>query len=116
MAELILSGRVEKFADIQPERVRLTGRVGDPVSMTVRIVPRPEYSFKIKNIRAMRGDYIRFGVTPMTADGKPYYELTISSTRQEPGRIVDAVTLETDSPIRPQIQIQVFGEIIPASK
>lgn len=108
-----MTGKVEKFADIQPERVRLTGRMGDPVSVTVRIVPRPDHPFKIKNVRAMRGDYIRSEITPREADGKPYYELTISSTRQEPGRIVDVVNLETDSPVRPQLQVHVFGEIIP---
>ncbi len=112
MVELTLTGKVEKFADIQPERVRLTGKVGDPVSMTVRIVPRPEHPFKITNIRAMRGEHIRFGMIPMMTEGKTYYELTISSTRQEPGRIVDVINLETDSPIRPQIQVQVFGEVI----
>lgn len=114
MVELTLSGRVEKFADIRPERVRLSGRVGDPVSVTVLIVPREDHPFEIKNIRAMRGDHIRFGLTPVMADGKPRYELTIASTRQEPGRIVDVLKLQTDSPIRPQLQVQVFGEIIPA--
>jgi hypothetical protein len=90
--------------------------VGDPVSVTVRIVPRPEHLFKIKSIRAMRGEHIRFALKPLVDRGKTFYELTISSTRQEPGRIVDAVSLETDSPVRPQIQVQVFGEIIAAKQ
>jgi hypothetical protein len=114
--ELILTGRVEKFADIQPERVRLNGRVGDPVSVTVRIVPRPKHPFKITNIRAMRGEHIRFALKHLVDGGKTSYELTISSIRQEPGRIVDAVGLETDSTILPLIQVQVFGEIIAAKQ
>ncbi len=86
------------------------------MSVTVRIVPRPEHPFKIKSIRALRGEHIRFALKPLVDGSQPSYELTISSTRQEPGRIVDAVSLETDSPIRPQIQVQVFGEIIAAKQ
>ncbi|MCU0560711.1 MAG: hypothetical protein MUD16_11045 [Desulfobacterales bacterium] len=114
--ELVVTGKVEPFADIQPERARLTGRVGDPVSVTVRIAPRPDHPFKIKNVRTMRGDAIRSEINSREADGKPYYELTISSTRQEPGRIVDVIYVETDSRVRPQLQVHVFGEIIPALK
>jgi hypothetical protein len=114
VVELVLTGKVEKFAEIQPERVRLTGRMGDPVSVTVRIVPRDEHPFKIKNVRAMRGQYIQSSLAVREEGGKPYYELTVSSTRQEPGRIVDVVNLETDSRVRPQLQVHVFGEIIPA--
>ncbi|MFO7687179.1 MAG: hypothetical protein R6V60_13935 [Desulfobacterales bacterium] len=112
--ELLLTGKVEKFADIQPERVRLTGRISDPVSVTVRIVPRPDHPFKIKSVRAMRGQYIQFSLAVREESGKPYYELTVSSTRPEPGRIVDVVNLETDSQVQPRLQVHVFGEIIPA--
>lgn len=112
--ELTLAGHVEKFADIQPERVRLTGRLNEKTSAAVRIVPRPEHPFKITQVQAMRGEHIRVASTPLAAEGKPYYELTITSIRQEPGRIVDVVTIETDSSVRPQIQVQVFGEILPA--
>jgi hypothetical protein len=114
VVELALTGKVEKFVDIQPERVRLTGRVGDPVSVIVRIVPRPDHPFKIKSVRAMRGQYIQSNLAAREEGGKPYYELTVSSTRPEPGRIVDVVYLETDSPVRPQLQVHVFGDIIPA--
>jgi hypothetical protein len=113
---LTLSGAVEKFADVQPERVFLNGRMGDPVSASVRIVPRPDYPFKIKNVRTKTGQHIRPTVAIREDGGKSYYELTVNSSRQQPGRIVDVVYLDTDSPVRPQIAVPVFGQIVPASR
>lgn len=109
-----MTGKVEKFAEIQPERVRLTGRLGDPVNVTVRIIPRADHPFKIKSVRATRGQYIQSSLAVREEGGRPYYELTVSSTRPEPGRIVDVVNIETDSQVRPRLQVHVFGEIIPA--
>jgi hypothetical protein len=114
--ELMVSGMVEKFAEIRPERVRLSGRVGEPVTAVAEIVPRPDYPFKIKNIRAMNGRHIRFSLANKTAAGNTIYEITVTSTRQDAGSISDVVYLDTDSPIRPTLQVTVSGTIIDAKK
>ena len=114
--ELMVSGMVEKFAEIRPERVRLSGRVGEPVTAVAEIVPRPDYPFKIKNIRVMNGRHIRFSLANKTAAGNTIYEITVTSTRQDAGSISDVVYLDTDSPIRPTLQVTVSGMIIDAKK
>ena len=114
--ELTVSGMVEKFAEIRPARVRLSGRVDELVTAVAEIVPRPDYPFNIKNIRAMNGRHIRFSLANKTAAGKTIYEITITSTRLDAGSISDVVYVDTDSPIRPTLQVTVFGTIIAAKK
>jgi hypothetical protein len=46
----------------------------------------------------------------------PVYQLTVTGSRQTPGRISDVIYLETDSKIRPTLNVPVFGTIIEAKK
>lgn len=64
----------------------------------------------------MNGRFIRFTLENKTHANGTIYELTITSTRQQPGPISDVIYLETDSPIRPLLQVPVFGTIIEARK
>jgi hypothetical protein len=114
--ELMVSGLVEKFAEIRPANIRLTGRVGDPVTATAEIVPRADYPFTIKNIRASKGRHIRFNLAEKMEAGKAFFELTVSSIRQDPGPISDVIHLYIDSPIRPSLMVPVSGTIIEAKK
>ena len=114
--ELMVSGMVEKFAEIRPGSVRLSGRVDEPVTAVAEIVPRSDHPFKIKNIRAMNGRHIRFSLADKTAAGRTIYEITVTSTRPDPGGISDVIYVDTDSPIRPTLQVTVSGTIIDAKK
>jgi len=116
VVELMVSGTVETFADIRPKHMQLSGRVGEPVTAVAEIAPRPDYPFKIKNIRAMKGHHIQFSLANKAASGGTIYELTITSTRQDAGSISDVIYVDTDSPIRPTLQVTVFGTIIAAKK
>jgi hypothetical protein len=114
--ELMVSGMVEVFAEIRPKHLRFTGKTGELLTTVVEIIPRPEYPFKIKNVYAMNGQHIRLSLADKTQTGSPVYELTVTGSRQEPGRISDVIHLETDSQIRPMLQVPVFGTIIEAKK
>ena len=92
------------------------GRLGEPVAAVVQIVPRPDRPFKIKNIRATRGYHIRFSLADKPGADGTRYELTITSARQDAGSISDVILLDTDSPIRPTLQVTVFGMINEAKK
>jgi hypothetical protein len=112
----MVSGTVEVFAEIRPKHVQFSGRAGELAGATVAIVPRTEHPFKIKNIRAMRGRDIRFSLANKTTPSGTMYELTITSTRQDAGRISDVIYIDTDSQIRPTLQVTVFGTITEAKK
>ncbi len=109
--ELMLSGRVEAFADIQPKSVLLRAKAGETASAVARILPRPERPFAIRNLRAVKGRDIRFQLAQKSGPSGTVYELTIFSTRKEPGRIADMVVIETDHPARPALQVMVTGVV-----
>jgi len=64
----------------------------------------------------MRRRSCNFSLANKTAAGISIYEITVSSTRPDPGGISDVVYLDTDSPIRPTLQVTVSGTIIGAKK
>lgn len=107
--ELMVTGRVEAFADIQPKTVSLRAKAGETVSAVARIIPRPERPFAIRNLRAVNGRDIRFELTQKVGPAGKLYEITIFNTRREPGRIADMVVIETDHPERPALQVMVTG-------
>jgi hypothetical protein len=51
-----------------------------------------------------------------TAAGSTIYEITVTSTRPDRGGISDVIYMDTDSPIRPTLQVTVSGTIIDAKK
>jgi hypothetical protein len=106
-----VTGAVEKFAGIEPERVRLAGRVGQPVEAIVKIVPRDEYPFKIENARAMIGKYIERHLEEKKIGERRAYLLTVRNTKTDAGQYSDRIILETDSPIRPKLQVSVYARI-----
>jgi hypothetical protein len=110
--ELAVSGKVEVFADIRPKSLRLAGQLGHPVTLTAEIIPRADQPFKIKNARAMNGQYLQFNLADKVKEGQKVYELTVTNTRREPGRFSDVIYLETDSPIRPMLQVPIYGIIV----
>jgi len=107
---------VEKFVDLKPKYVRLTGYSGTRIAVPVRIAPTAKYPFKIINITARDGNFIKYTLT----EGKPgqgnAYTLLIENTRSDKGRYMDLLTLKTDSQIQPNLLIRVYGNILEPDK
>ncbi len=68
--KLKISGMVETFAEITPNRVRLTGKAGDLISTTAIIKPKKEYPFKLLEAKAKQGTNFSFELENKTIDGK----------------------------------------------
>jgi hypothetical protein len=102
---------VERFADVRPERVRLAGPAGRPLSAEVEIVPRNGFPFTIGQIQAKNGQFIRFAITERCSDGKNRCVIRVENTRTEKGGYYDVLYVHTDSKIRPSIPIQITGLI-----
>jgi hypothetical protein len=108
---LTVSGSVKNFATITPSNIRLFGTVGEPVKETVRIVPEDGYPFKILETKIQIGRDIRFELTAEKQPSGGAYLLTVENVKQETGRYHDTIFLMTDSRVKPQISIQVYGRI-----
>lgn len=104
-------GKVEKFVDIQPERVHMEGPAGRRLFAEVAIIPRPDRPFRIGQVRVKNGSFIKYELTQRCTDGKNRCVIRVENTRKEKGRYIDALFVDTDSEIKPVIPIYVMGTI-----
>ena len=106
-----ITGEVEKFADVNPARIGLNGKAGEPVKAQVRITGTSKFPFKIVNVKASNGQNIRFHLEEVKESKIPQYILMVENTMPQKGRYVDNISLETDSKIQPVIQVPVMGSL-----
>ncbi len=111
--DLVITGEVEKFVTIRPRHISLRGFAGDSIKSTVTLIPEKKYPFKILNVRAKNGNYINFQLEEIKQSDVIAYELKVENLKQDTGRYYDAIILETDSKIRPQLNLKVYGYLRP---
>jgi hypothetical protein len=109
--QLTISGSVDKFVTIKPDRVKLRGVAGDEIKSKVTITPEKKYPFKIVKVSAKNGNDIDFELSEENGDQGPVYALVIENKRLQQGRYFDMITLETDSEIQPKLSIRVYGDL-----
>lgn len=113
---LIISGSVESFAKIEPRRVSLSGSTEQELKSKVTIVPEQKYAFKVLDAKAEKGENIRVKLEESKEGGAVKYAINIDNTRTTVGRYVDKVIVKTDSVMRPEIQIDVYGNLFDSPK
>ncbi len=111
--KLTISGDVEVFAKITPERVRLIGSSGQDLRASVSVIPNPKYAFRVLDAVTSSGkeENIRIHLEETGNPGGKGYRVTVENRRKGKGRYVDCIVLKTDSPVRPEIRIYVSGMI-----
>ncbi len=109
---LVISGDVERFAMIQPNKLFLRGNAGEKLTGSVTITPEPKYPFKITGSRARIGENLSFRIDESQVDGQSKYVLSVEAVRKMPGRFFDTILLKTDSPIRSELQLTVYGQVL----
>jgi len=107
--DLVISGQVEDFATIRPQHVSLRGQVGDSIKEMVSIIPEKKYPFKIIEAKAQSGTNISIQLDQVTKSNGPAYELKVENTSRKSGRYYDTIILKTDSKIRPELSLKVYG-------
>ena len=112
---LVVSGEVEKFVSIFPQRVNLRGKIGTEIKRSVKITPEKKYPFKITGLRAAKGDFIEYRLEdPKKSEGN-FYMLKIKNKKTTKGGYHDSIYLKTDSKIQPEIKISIYGNILSAT-
>lgn len=102
---------MERFALIEPARVILRGRADTPILRSVTIIPDEKYPFRIVEAKAKNGRNIRFSLSETTGAERPGYLLQIENVKTGKGQYYDLIALKTDSSVKPEIQIGVYGQI-----
>jgi hypothetical protein len=108
---LTISGKVEKFVTVSPNVVRLFGLAGTPIKATVQIIPEKKYPFRITEVKAKDGSNINFKLQEEKKSQIVRYALTVENKKTEKGRYHDIVYLKTDNRLKPQIKVNVYGNI-----
>lgn len=89
----------------------MRGFVGDQITNKVKIIPEEKYPFKIVGDRNVHKKNIRYELEEAKRSKKIEYVLTIANLKKEKGRYFETIRLKTDSKIRPDIRIRVYGNI-----
>jgi hypothetical protein len=109
---LTVIGNINNFVRIIPNRITLRGFAGDPIVRTVKIIPEEKYPFKMVGDRTVRKRYIRYELEEAEQSEQKEYVLTVANLKKQKGRYFDTIKLKTDSNIRPEIRIPVYGNIL----
>ena len=107
--DLVISGPVEKFVTIRPQHVSLRGIAGDSIKGQVTIIPEKKYPFKILDVQAKDGKNINFQLDEVKKTNGQAYELKVENLREKSGRYYDTIILKTDSKVRPELNVRVYG-------
>ncbi len=111
--DLVISGQVEKFVTIRPKHINLRGYAGDTIKASVSLIPEKKYPFKILKVSAKDGKNIKFQLEEVELSDNGAYELKVENLKQGTGRYYDTIILKTDSKIRPQLNVRVYGNLRP---
>ena len=109
---LTITGMVENVVTINPKIVRLVGTADTETSAQVSIVPEKKYAFKITGLRAKDGRHVTLDLKETIEADITKYVLTVTNKKQQKARYYDLIYLKTDSPVRPELVINVYGNIL----
>lgn len=111
-----ISGNVEKFANITPNKLILRGNAGEPITGSITVSPDPKYPFKVLETKSKNGTDIQAKTEEKHENNVTTYIVTVENLKKNPGRYYDVITLKTNSPIKPEIQLSVYGQVLEAVK
>lgn len=106
-----IAGPVEKFMSLSHDEVFLIGRAGDNISREVIIIPEKKYPFKITGVKTKNTGNITYDLAEYSQEGKMGYVLSILNSKKSKGVYSESILLQTDSSVRPEIEIRIYGHI-----
>jgi hypothetical protein len=113
--QLTISGFVAPFAEISPERVVFRGYAGQPMQTRIVVRTRPQYPFQLTGVETKYGGNVKFEwSTEKTAQGLEYV-IEVQNVKTSPGKYYEILLLKTDSKLKPQIPISIYGSIAAAA-
>jgi len=111
LIEVAVSMPVKAFAALDPYRIWIVGKAGEPIVAKGRVVPNADYPFTITDIKPRKGAWFDWSLEAITLEGRPAYEITLTSTRKKAGPYQDVLFVQTDHPARPEFKIRVEGRL-----
>ncbi|HDZ90797.1 MAG TPA: DUF1573 domain-containing protein [Deltaproteobacteria bacterium] len=103
--------RAPQIASIKPRRLVLTGRAGETIKGSVKIIPTGKYPFSITGVKPRDGKNIKCGIREAQESEKKIYILTVENLKKEKGRYYDTISLKTDCKYQPEIRVGLTARI-----
>lgn len=108
---LVVTGKVDRFIEIRPARVRLEGQAGKPLTVEVEILQNKGYPFTILEVRTKRDDVIRCKLVEQCNTDDNRCVLQVENIQTRSGRYADTITVHTDNAAKSTFAIHVVGII-----
>lgn len=112
--EVALEIEIREFARIDPYRIWLAGRVGEPIVATCDVTANADHPFDITGIKTRKGVWFDLAYARVEGADPAAWRITLTNTRTKPGPYQDILFVQTDHPERPEFKIRVEGRIEPA--
>lgn len=74
-------------------------------------MPEKKYPFKIVDVKAKNGQFIKFQVDEKQGPNGIQYTLVVENLKTEEGRYFDIITLKTDSKLKSELNVRVYGNL-----
>ena len=94
----------------------MRGPAEKQLSGSVTIIPEEKYQFKIVEVKAKIGKNINYKFEEIKKSQRSGYLLTVENLKKTKGSYFDTIILKTTSKIRPEIKINVYGNIAESPK
>jgi len=107
---LHISGLVDRLYTISKENIHLRGKAGTEITQVLTVVPEEESPFRILNAEMKDGRYVALSWGEYRGKNGPGYRIRVTNLREK-GRYVDTIRLKTDSDLKPEIRVKVFGNV-----
>jgi len=107
---LHVKGFVQNLFDVSEQAVHLDGKVGEKIVEVVTVKPVEKFGFRILSGTVKKGENLDVDFLkddPVASAWK----ISIRNKARQAGRYYDVITLKTDSDLKPELKIRVFGNI-----
>ena len=112
---LVVTGQVDRIAEIHPPAVYLNGKAGDTLEATVTITPSEKYAFTLLGLEKRNKSRIEATLIQPEKESKTW-QINIKCSSEKADDLYDELVLKTDSPYAPTIGIRVSAIFLDKKK
>ena len=112
---LVVTGQVDRIAEISPPSVYLNGKAGESLEAVVIITPSEKYAFTLLGLEKQNKSRIEATLVQPEKGGKTW-QIKIKCRSDKAEDLYDELVLKTDSPYAPRISIRVSAVFLDEKK
>lgn len=112
---LVVTGQVDRIAEISPPAVYLNGKAGDTLEAVVTITPSEKYAFTLLGLEKRNKSRIEATLVQPEKGGKTW-QIRIKCRSDKTEDLYDELILKTDSPYVSTIGIRVSAVFLDKKK